>query len=81
MVYVAGLEYHKGEHISIHRDCYSPWRYSATQISPFLHSSLHAHNKPQKLGSPVHLYPSESSVLSSQSNLHVLTIRSKTPTY
>lgn len=39
MVYVAGLEYHKGEHISIHRDCYSPWGYSATQISTFPHSS------------------------------------------
>jgi hypothetical protein len=75
MVYVAGLEYHKGEHISIHGDCYSPWRYSATQFS------LLAHKKPPKLGSPVHLYPFESLVSSSRSNLHVLTIRLKAPTY
>lgn len=32
MVYVAGLDYHKGEHITIHRDCCSPWRYFTTQL-------------------------------------------------
>ncbi|KAG2040880.1 hypothetical protein BDR03DRAFT_947626 [Suillus americanus] len=46
MVYVPGLEYHKGEHISIHCDCYSSWRYFTTR--PHLPPLVLVHHIPRR---------------------------------
>lgn len=83
MVYVAGLDYHKGEHITIHRDCCSPWRYFTTHIH--LPRLALVYPIPRRnLGNLIilstHTLPDHQS-RHHKSNLHELTIRSETPIY